>query len=428
MKITLENYQKYAAEWLDGSLSPEFADAFSRFLADHPMIREELEEIMLPESPVQKQYPSHPDFSALKRSVNEKTVNAGNFLEFVLANMDGELNETSLKNLEEWLHHHPEHQKEARLFELTRLEPDFSIVFKNKEDLFRNVGAYEVALNEDHLEEYIVASLEGELAGEDQDHLDAYMAANPAAMLMYRQFEKTFLTPDHSVFFADKSGLKQRSVVFIIDRRRIVRMFAVAASVAFVAGIFLFDRNPELMITHPGGDVMLSTTEGLLRPEPGVSGKVLETPVAKMEEHSGSRRQAKGPASTAGSKTPTQVISTDPGYTFRSEPRLAQTIRAADHQDGIATPEKRPLAYSVADASGIYPSRSKRTIDEFPIEQIRYFTGGGNERPRLLAQLTFPRIIEVTNPHERINNAGQVILTRWAEWKGKALDEVIPYR
>ncbi|MFO7721888.1 MAG: hypothetical protein R6V49_01570 [Bacteroidales bacterium] len=254
------------------------------------------------------------------------------------------------------------------------------------------------------------------------------MAANPSALVMYRQFEKTFLKPDPTVVFKDKDGLKQRSVVFLIDRRKVFRMVAVAASVAFVAGIFLFDRNQELMITHPGGETLISTTQGLIRPEPRVSGKGMEPPVAQMTPKPVSRRHAKGSASTAGSETATQVNTTDPSYSFRPEPRLVRSIPAAGHQDGMLTPEGRPLAQSVADASGIRPARPRLTIDEFPVEQIRYFTGGGNERPGLLAQLTLPRIIEATNPYERINNAGQAILTRWAEWKGKALDEVIPYR
>ncbi|MFO7723599.1 MAG: hypothetical protein R6V49_10300, partial [Bacteroidales bacterium] len=177
MNITLENYQEYAAEWLDGSLNPELADAFRRFLADHPMIREELEEIMLPENPLLKHHHTHSDFSALKRSVDDKMLNADNFLEFVLAKMDGELSESSVKNLDEWLQNHPEYQKEAQLFGLTRLEPDTSVVFRGKDDLARRVGVKEGPLHQGHLEESIIASLEGELAETDQARLDAYMAA-----------------------------------------------------------------------------------------------------------------------------------------------------------------------------------------------------------------------------------------------------------
>jgi hypothetical protein len=71
---------------------------------------------------------------------------------------------------------------------------------------------------------------------------------------------------------------------------------------------------------------------------------------------------------------------------------------------------------------------NRLTVNEFPVEQIRYFTGGGNERPGLLAELTIPRLIELTSPYERINNAGQQIITRWNRWKEQAMDEVIPYR
>jgi hypothetical protein len=428
MKITLDNYQEYAAEWLDGSLNHELAEAFGRFLADHPVIRDELDEIRFSDTPSMKPGHTPPDFSACKRTTNDKSINAGNFLEFVNARMDGELTEASLAKLDEWLVNHPDRQKEARLFELTLLKPDTTLTWDGKDDLLRMLGTNTVQLNEEHQEEYMVASLEGELSEHDQAKLDTWLRENPSAMLLYRQFEQTMLKPDLSVVFPDKGSLKQRSVVVLFSRRRVLRIVSVAASVALLAGIFLVDRNQELMITHPGGDILLSTTGVLMRPDPKVTGASDAIPVNGQTASSGITRR--GSATVSAKEQDVAIIqsASQPLYAVRSETRMAGNIQSSANSDVIVVPERRPLAHSVADASDIAPSRPRRTIDEFPIEQVRYFTGGGNEKPGLLAQLTLPRLIEVANPYERINSAGQVILTRWAEWKGKALDEVLPYR
>jgi hypothetical protein len=424
MKITLENYQEYAAEWLDGTLSHELAEAFGRFLAVHPMIRDGIEEAFIADKPAKGTDSAGPDFSSLKKTINDKTINSANFLEFVMAKMDGELNESSLISLEGFLNANPELQKEAGLFELTVQEPDNSVVFKGKEVLCMDLAMRALTGCEEQLDELIIASLEGELSAEAQDRLGAFMAAHPAARQRQRSFEKTFLQPDLSIVYPDKGTLKRRNVVFLPDRRRLIRGVAVAASMALMAGIFLFDRNEELLITQPGGEMLALTTGSLRIPMPVIQ----ETVVASADVKQSFRKQimnSEGAVITVQETIPRPMELYDP---YRPDTRIAAAIPAATHADVLSVPERRPLAHSVADASGITPTRPRRAIDEFPIEQIRYFTGGGNERPGLLAQLTLPRIIEATNPYERINNAGQVILTRWAEWKGKALDEVIPYR
>jgi hypothetical protein len=425
MHINRDNYQEYAMEWLEGTLGAVEQAAFVRFLEYNPDLRPEVEELMSadPYTPVSSSIPS--DFSMLKRSINEKMINAGNCLEFVIARRDGELDEVSLQRLESWLQQHPELHREVAALEGTFMQPDQTILFPDKDSLRHQVTVRGGTIHHHQLEELIIASIEGELTPADQQQLDQYLDAHPEAADLQIALRLTKLTPDPTVTFQNKGALKRRAVVpLMITRTPLIRGLAVAASLALLAGIFLFSPRDEVVIVPP-----VIETAGK------VNNDILQDPVAALAVPDQIRAQRIPESRKSYQQSPAlqQVIlaentpQPDPGMpvpkqALRSSGSLIHPLPA-----GVpAQLARTTLAYNNTPVPAT--SNSRLTVNEFPVEQIRYFTGGGNERPGLLAELTIPRLIELTNPYERLNNAGQQVITRWNRWKEQAMDEVIPYR
>ena len=426
MKITLDNYQDFAADWLDGTLPEELLSAFESFMTENPNIRQELEEIRYFNDIAPDNDDHKADFSALKRDINEKTVNADNFLEFVMARMDGELDADSKVALQAFLDDSPALDREAKLFELTELAPDEDIRFPGKDLLIQNVGLRGERVHENNLDELIIASLEGELVAEDQAELDNYLAENEKAMLLYKQYSMTLLKPDLSVAFPGKENLKQKAVVSLFTRRKVLQYFAVAASIVFLMGIFLFDRGGDMLLTIPGDDFLATT----IVPERPLPVKPSEIVIAQTVSE---RTERAFVSETNRRSITTETIIADPVVrdetpVFAGDRHYSRNVNAIASATPLSVLTSPIRNYGAVPIPDDVPSRGRLTIEEFPIEQIRYFTGGGNERPGLLADISLSRIITVANPHERINQAGQQIFSRWTQLKERTLDEVIPYR
>jgi hypothetical protein len=67
-------------------------------------------------------------------------INKENYEEYLCSYVDGELNEAEVKALFQFLEAHPELKKELTAFEATKLQPDTSLVFENKNLLLQKEG------------------------------------------------------------------------------------------------------------------------------------------------------------------------------------------------------------------------------------------------------------------------------------------------
>lgn len=426
MNINRENYQEYAMEWLEGTLGTADHAAFVRFLDANPDIRYELEDLTEAIQIEPEAKSGTPDFSSLKQNINLKSPNHHNINEFIIARMDGELNEVSCQQLEAWLLQNPEYLRDVAALEATRLQPDQTVTFSDKGLLQQQIAIRGGRIQKEQLEELIVASMEGELSDADQQELEVYLAAHPEAADMQIAFRFTRLSPDYSLVFSDKASLKQKVVVPLQVTRTVwLRGLAVAASLALLAGLFLMGPDEETVVVPP-------TTE-IASQVPGTALQAPETEIITAEyvapqRAAGSRKNIQTqPAS--GEVTLASNDAHPADYMAIPKQELRPTGSLMQPMNPVASiqPNRQSLAYqSVPEPSS--GSKRRLTVNEFPVEQVRYFTGGGNERPGLLAELTIPRLIELTNPYERINSAGQQLITRWNRWKEQAMDEVVPFR
>lgn len=131
MKITRDNYEVYFLDYLEGNLDEKQVDEFIDFLKENSDLKAELELL----TPVKMEL-ENIIFSGKEKLYKEKYDLEQEFNRAAVARLEGDLQENEIDEFENYLSKHPEKQKEAALFEKTRLKADESIVFKKKNKLY----------------------------------------------------------------------------------------------------------------------------------------------------------------------------------------------------------------------------------------------------------------------------------------------------
>jgi hypothetical protein len=131
MKITRENYEIYFLDYLEGNLDENLVDEFIDFLRENPDLKAELEMA----GPVKVEM-DNIFFGNKEKLYKEKFDLVPEFNRAAVARLEGDLQKSEIAEFEKYLARHPEKQKEAALFEKTRLKADESIIFKKKNKLY----------------------------------------------------------------------------------------------------------------------------------------------------------------------------------------------------------------------------------------------------------------------------------------------------
>lgn len=128
MKIHLKNYEAFLIDYLDGNLSAAEVREVEDFLAGHPHILSELEELRqhkIPNEETDKSYTS----GHLFRSLNDKKVTAQNIGEYSIAYFEGDLDVESSQKLEDAVAADRELREEFLLHKKIRFTSDKTISF-----------------------------------------------------------------------------------------------------------------------------------------------------------------------------------------------------------------------------------------------------------------------------------------------------------
>jgi hypothetical protein len=141
MKINRNNYESFFIDYLEGNLDENLVDDFIEFLQQNPDLKEELslfETVSIEQEDI--------TFSKKELLFKEKFDAENVFNKAAIARMEGDISETEKAEFETYLLLHPEKQKEAELFKLTKLQPDENVVFGKKNKLYRHNAAKTVLL------------------------------------------------------------------------------------------------------------------------------------------------------------------------------------------------------------------------------------------------------------------------------------------
>ncbi|MEE4285576.1 MAG: hypothetical protein V2I31_05490 [Mariniphaga sp.] len=131
MKITRDNYEVYFLDYLEGNLDENLVDDFIDFLRQNSDLKAELEML----APVKVEL-ENIIFRGKNKLYKEKFDLEPEFNRAAVARLEGDLQKNEIAEFEKYLSIRPEKQKEAALFEKTRLKADESIIFKKKNKLY----------------------------------------------------------------------------------------------------------------------------------------------------------------------------------------------------------------------------------------------------------------------------------------------------
>jgi hypothetical protein len=137
MIINRNNYEEYFLLYIDKELSSPEREAVERFVTENPDLRPELEALqsVTLDGTDTISFPGKKEL--LSTGSLHSIVTAENHTEYFILYADNELNNQQKASVEQFVYHHPEHQQEFELFLQARLDADKTIIFEDKNSLYR---------------------------------------------------------------------------------------------------------------------------------------------------------------------------------------------------------------------------------------------------------------------------------------------------
>ncbi|KYP15693.1 hypothetical protein [Flavihumibacter sp. CACIAM 22H1] len=138
MNINRNNYEVFFLLYIDKELSDPEKLVVEDFLRSNPDLQLEMDMLRATVLPEESLTEGFPDKSTLFRTENTTTlVNISNHESYFILYADDELNNEEKAATEQFVYANPEFQAEFELFQKAKLRPDTSIVFPDKELLYR---------------------------------------------------------------------------------------------------------------------------------------------------------------------------------------------------------------------------------------------------------------------------------------------------
>lgn len=240
MKINRNNCEAYFLDYHEGALSPEMAAEVLLFVELNPEFRidfEGFETITLSD-----EFLLYDNKNSLKQTIDfsSTSIYLQNIDEFLIAEVEGLLSAQVVAEIDSFISDNPQFAQSRKLYSITKLEKDDSVVFEAKKMLHRKAIAFG-SINESNFETLLAKEIEGELSSSEKSELASFMLLNPQLEKDRNLFAKTILQVDNSIVFQKKSSLKK---AILIPRKAVYSMLSIAASIALLIG-FYFVFNPQ---------------------------------------------------------------------------------------------------------------------------------------------------------------------------------------
>lgn len=203
MNINRHNYEAWLLDYIEGNLSAEQVDELLVFLDANPELKATVDDYrnISFETGEEIRFDAK---EALKKSNDVINNEPAAPLELMIAVMEGTCTAEELKMWERAVENNPKLEQEFHLLQQTRLSPDLSVVFDDKEMLKRNAETITIA----NYEEWMIAAFEGILRAEQHEQWNAFVAQHPEIQQEYEALQQTKLIAD-DVVFEHKTALKR---------------------------------------------------------------------------------------------------------------------------------------------------------------------------------------------------------------------------
>ncbi len=158
-------------------------------------------------------------------------INRNNYEIFFLDYLEGNLDESVLPELKEFIADNPDLEEELSSLNTARLTPE-ETSFNHKDGLRKNPVLPD---NISNFEELCIGSLENDLTPSQEKKFKQFIQHSTKHRKEFETYQKTRLTPE-KISFNDKNSLKKGRIYSL--RRNRISQIALAASVALLAGVF----------------------------------------------------------------------------------------------------------------------------------------------------------------------------------------------
>jgi len=206
-------------------------------------------------------------------------IDLNNYEAWFILYMDNELSAGEKLMVDSFLEQNPDLQYEWQLLQDSRLPLPDSLSFEPKASLYRSTE-HNSMINEDNFQEYLLSSIDNELSPAEQEALEAYIAAHPAAAKEFMLFKKTVAEPE-LIAFPNKETLyraEKPARIIAISWRRI----AVAASILFALGTTAY-----FILGDTSSDKPVAVTKGPAEQPASpnsTNANASDTPIAQPDE------------------------------------------------------------------------------------------------------------------------------------------------
>jgi hypothetical protein len=136
MNINRHNYEEFFVLYLDNELSAADSREVELFAQQNPDLQEELDLLLQSKLPVDDSI-VFAEKETLLKSGADTLINTLNYEQWLVRYTDNELTNKEKQAVEDFIVAHPHLQDELRLLQQTKSHPDTTIVFPNKQTLYR---------------------------------------------------------------------------------------------------------------------------------------------------------------------------------------------------------------------------------------------------------------------------------------------------
>lgn len=203
-----------------------------------------------------------------------------NYEKYFILYLDNELGNEDRRQVELFVNENPDLQQELNWLLQTRLVPDSSVVFKGKEQLFKNPAT--LFIDTTNYEECLLLYTDNELSDEQKIAVEKFVVTHPAAKAELELLQKTKLQPDAAIVFCNKEILyrkEEKVKVVAMGWRRIAAAAALLLAVSTTALLVLNNKKD----TQPGIAAEKSEEKKNIPDSPAMKQPVAETALANAQ-------------------------------------------------------------------------------------------------------------------------------------------------
>lgn len=268
MKLDRTTYEAWLLDRLEGNLTGAQEQQLDAFLAANPDLDAGTNE--LPE--ITPDAPLLPRKEDLKKSYPpEGMPDLARVNDFLVAKLEGALGPEQELGLDRLLFEHPHLRQMAKHIAASKV-PATPVPFEGKHAIQRHFPPLG-SPDRHRLIDFLIASLEGDLTGEQQRSLDDHLNAHPEARIQQRLVAATRVSSEQIVF-PWKEHLRKREGRVIAMWQR----YAAAASIALLLGLAWWMSRDRAELPHIAG------TKQTAKPSPEQAAAPSDKPTARIDQ------------------------------------------------------------------------------------------------------------------------------------------------